>query len=826
MRQLRCFILPVANLHADWPVMEVWLNFAGRERALFEQARAARRGQLVALWQRVAGVEIADANPMPRSLPDAAGLMADLTLALQRAAGHAVGLTAVLEARADADIRFVVEYDHADVAQAASRLARELLETWLQSDSPDAPVIAELERSFLALQAEAAGKATPADARALIAAAIDLGIPWYRMDREPFDPIRGEFRLRRHGLLRFGHGRHRRTLDGVFCVERLERWHGLVRRRSARLAWLRQSGLPVCATQAAVCLGTSRARRLFARLEGPLWVEGESGDGLIEAVPMTDRGQLAAAAERLQHRHTELLVGKAPTGQRLDVLWIGGAVRGARAGSRVLALDGSPALSIDVGVLCERLAGMVQTGCLSVALVESAEGWQILDFDLNPRLERWTSDGQALDQAAVALLTWLFPDGRDGRIPIIAVTGTNGKTTTCHMIESILRGAGWCTGVATSLGSQVNGNWISELEDGFLPGHLSVLGHPEVDVAILESTRGGARSVGLGFDHCALATCLNVAADHLDDELGLRSVEELAELKRWIAWRARRGVVLNHDDASCRAMIERAGDRPVTLVSVTRGAAALADSWPQASAFFTVESCRGSPWIAVTDSGGTRPLVAVHDIPLTLDGRAAYNTSNAAHAAALCALLGVDDRHIAAGLEALRPDFECMPGRLNLHQVGDFRVLFDYAHNPHGVEAVMAAIERMPVQGRRRVNFSVSGLRSDNFVREVAARVAGRFDHYVCTNYAALYGRPPGAIPGILRAELLARGVEESRIEVVADADAAVQASLESARPGDLVVFLVGKTLRAQWKLIERFGTVTPVDPATIGAASAPAGNA
>ncbi|MFP4336210.1 MAG: Mur ligase family protein [Wenzhouxiangella sp.] len=575
-------------------------------------------------------------------------------------------------------------------------------------------------------------------------------------------------------------------------------------------------------TQEQPCLGLARARRLRSRLNGPVWVETEHSDGLIRTAAIDDEGQLAATVEQRLAAHGELLIGQVPAGRRLDVLWIMGKVLGLRDGQQLVSPNDPQDRVAELDVVCARLAESLGTGCLSVALIDSPQGWQVLDFDLNPRLDHFIGDRDELLAAAVDLLGWLFPDGGQGRIPIIAVTGTNGKTTTCHMVEAILRQAGYRTGMATSLGSRVNGAWISQLEDGFLPGHLAILGHPEVDVAVLESTRGGARSVGLGFDHCTLSACLNVAAEHLNDELGLRSVDELAELKQWIALRAKKGVVFNYDNPYPRAMIDQAGDRPVTVVSLDRTAAELTETLPKVSALCTLEQHHGRSWLMVTDASGTRPIVAVEDIPMTLQGLARFNVSNAAHAVALGKALGVDEASIATGLRHLRPDFESLPGRLNLYQVGDFRVLYDYAHNPHGIAAVMEIVDRLPVRGCRRVNFSVTGTRFDDFAREVAALIAGHFDDYICTNYAAIYHRRPDEIPTILRAELLAQGIEADRIRTIENADDAIAASLASAQPGDLVVFLVGKTLRAQWKLIEAFGEISPVDPATIGSMPAP----
>ena len=810
MKEIRYFSLPVANLHADWPVLEVWLTLDDGEQRRYERA-LERFDDLSALYREVATDDLPSMPGWPASVEGGPqSLMAGMVLGLQRAAGHQVEFLKPLAPHKDAAVRFVVEHDHADTAIAAVELAIKLFAAWLGERAERMRRVPQLHAEFGRLHAMARETATPADTRALIRAAIGHDIPWYRMDREPFDPILGDFRLRSNGLLRLGHGRHRLTLDGMFCVERMERWHGLARHRPSRLTWLqRSSGLPVCDTDARVCLGSTRVRKTLRAWDGPVWIASTTGSGLLEMAPIPAE-RLQGVVDEMLGNGAEVMIGRCPAGRRLEVLWIAGQLCGVRSSEGLVSLESERSCPLAAQSLCERLALMLQSDCLSVALIESNGEWRILDFDLDPHLERFATNAAAQERVAALRLGSLYPEGSTARIPIVAITGTNGKTTTCHMVESILRQAGYRTGMASSVGSRVNGQSVSELEDGYLPGHLTVLGHPELDIAVLESTRGGARSVGLGFDHCDVAACLNVAAEHLNDELGLRSVEELAELKHWIALRARRAIVLNFDDPYTREMMARTGGLALTVVSVRHTAQTLASRQP-AAAYCSRESISGEDWIAMTDSMGTRPIVRVRDVPMALGGLASYNLSNAAHAVALCAALGVGDDAIAAGLTRFEPGFDQLPGRLNLYQVQDFFVLFDYAHNPHGVQALMSMIDKLPFIGWKRLNFAVSGRRSDDFAREVAALVAGRFDHYLCTNYAAIYHRRPDEMPKLLRAELLAQGVDERQIGIVETANEGIVASLESAKPGDLVVFLVGKTLREQWKLIESFGPVRPV---------------
>lgn len=826
METVRRFVLPVSNLHADWPALEIWLDAREEELARLEEALETRFPSLVETCRTLTKDSALEWQPPPPGPTAAASLLAELVLHFQRAAGHSLRDSQVMPPREDAAIRFVLAYDDSDIAFRCTDLAVRVIDGWMLKRPLQAEVLDEFHAAFRQIRADAVKRATPRDAWALISAARRRGIPWYRMDREPFDPVEGDFRLRPNGLLRFGHGMHRLTLDGVFCVERLGRWHGLVRSRLARLDWLRQSGLPFHDTQAKVCLSAARVRRLARSIGRPVWLAPVFGSGLIDMWSQPDDERLDEVAARLTTRGAEMLAGAVPSEPGLELLWVDGLVHGVRpeqsGGSVGSDIDATPCLK----EICGRLAALSGSECFSVALVKDHERWKIADFDLNPRLDHYCRDPSSLERAADGVMNWLYPQGQNGRIPIMAITGTNGKTTTCYMVESILRAAGYRVGLASSLGSRIDGETVSKLEDGYLPGHLTVLGNDQIEAAVLESTRGGARSVGLGFDFCSYSACTNVASDHLNDELGLRSLDELAELKCWIALRAREGMVLNYDDPYTRDMMKRIGDLPLTVVSVDQPVLELRSQVPGAIAYCTVETRQAQEWIVLSDLNESRALLPVGDIPLGLGGAARHNISNAAHAVGLCAAFGIADDAIKSGLQALKAEFEVLPGRLNLYQVADFFLLFDYAHNPHGVGALMETVDRLQVRGQKSLSFAVSGLRSDDFAGQVADQVAGRFHSYLCTNYRATYHRHPSEVPGLLEQRLLERGVDDWRISVIEDADAALAAALGSARAGDLLVCLVGKALRDQWKIVEQFGRLQAVSIDAFAQASARDGNA
>ncbi len=415
------------------------------------------------------------------------------------------------------------------------------------------------------------------------------------------------------------------------------------------------------------------------------------------------------------------------------------------------------------------------------------------------------TDREALDAAGDRLIETLFPQGTSARIPIAAITGTNGKTTTSKMVERILRDAGWVTGLACSAGSSVKGDEITQFEHGYLPGHLTVLDHPYVETAVLETTRGAALTTGIGFDRCDVAACINVGNDHLEPETGIATVDDMARVKQWIVERGRR-VVLNADDPRCRAMADALRDRRPALVSTRSTADELRMNAEDDGAFAVLEPVDGRDWLVLHDGGKRLPLVAVGDIASTYDGRAVHNVYNALHAAAVAYLMGATPAAIASGLAGLHADARELPGRLNRFDAGDFEIVLDYAHNPAGLARLAEFCDRLDVPGRRIVAVSLPVDRGERFVVDGVAAIAGHFDRYICKNYQITHGREPHEVPELLRQGLPRAGVPDDRIMMRAEVeDDAVAYALESGGPGDLVVLVVGKGFRDFIGQIERF---------------------
>jgi len=418
------------------------------------------------------------------------------------------------------------------------------------------------------------------------------------------------------------------------------------------------------------------------------------------------------------------------------------------------------------------------------------------------RMHIQPSEGESRDVAG-PVIEMLFPPGSPTRIPIHSVTGTNGKTTTARMVAHIYKLAGSTVGLATTDGVYIDGQLSVE---GDMTGPIAarmVLRDPAVDVAVLETARGGLLRAGMGYRRCDVACCLNVQADHLGLR-GIETVEQLAEVKRIPIEVAKNTAVLNADDPLCLQMADYTEAEHVCYVTLNPTHALVREHIRAGGRAVALEQGINGYMITIYDGGSHIPLLWTHLIPATVEGKAIYNVQNAMFAAAMTYSMGVKLEDIRHGLRTFDTTFFQAPGRLNIYDEHPFRVILDYAHNPHAIENVCRLVSDMDVQGRRIGVLSAPGDRRDEDIREIAAKAAGTFDYYICRRDDQLRGRAPNEVPAMLREALIENGVDADRIDVIPEEGEAVGAALRLGEPGDMVV-LFGDALRRTWNQIVNF---------------------
>jgi cyanophycin synthetase len=429
------------------------------------------------------------------------------------------------------------------------------------------------------------------------------------------------------------------------------------------------------------------------------------------------------------------------------------------------------------------------------------------------------SEGTARD-VATPVIDMLFPPGAASRVPIAAVTGTNGKTTTTRMLAHVAKMGGFTPGFTTTDGVYINGQRTVQ---GDMTGPVSarmVLADPQIDIAVLETARGGLLRAGMGVNEINVGAVLNVQADHLGLK-GIDTLEQLAEVKRVVVEVATDCAVLNADDPLVLKMSGYTEAKNICYVTMNPHHTLVREHIRAGGRACALEEGVNGQMIALYERGGQIPLLWTHLIPATLEGRAMHNVQNAMFAAAMAFSLGIKLDAIRQGLRTFDSTFFQAPGRMNVFNEHPFKVLFDYGHNAHAVAAMADLAQRLDVTGRRIVVLAAPGDRRDEDLVAIARAVAGRFDHYICRRDDNLRDRGPDEVPRIQAQALRAAGVADSAISIIPDEQEALDAALRMGAPGDLVLVFADALVRS-WKQITKFKPAGALPARTSPQAAAP----
>ncbi len=480
----------------------------------------------------------------------------------------------------------------------------------------------------------------------------------------------------------------------------------------------------------------------------------------------------------------------------IDALYAASAINEWAWASSEAELDGNDGPDFDEAV-AETKTAIAEEANPRLLELEAAAGEHGVAF-------LWDDDDVSVGHGKGSQ-TWPFrelPDPADldwsryHDVPVALVTGTNGKTTTVRLAQHILRGCDRTVGLSSTDWIAVNDRIIDRGDWSGPGGARSVLREADVDVAILETARGGLLRRGLGVNHANAALITNVAEDHLGD-FGSQNLDELLDIK-WIVSRAveRDGVlILNADDP---LLVGKSAEFPGEIVWFSLDARnAVVDLHVQTGGLAFVLD--GADLVRL--HGDESQLICSSiDIPITLGGAARHNVANALSAAALCDALGVSLEEISRGLTTMSQNEN--PGRCNVYSVQGVSVLVDFAHNPHAMQALFDMAGALPAK-RRLLAFSQAGDRTDDAIRELARSAWSIGLDAVIISELEQYarGREQGVVYGIIRDELLRCGANEDQIRHFKEESESLDAALEWAEKGDLIIMLA---LGGSQPIIER----------------------
>jgi cyanophycin synthetase len=457
----------------------------------------------------------------------------------------------------------------------------------------------------------------------------------------------------------------------------------------------------------------------------------------------------------------------------------------AERAARLVGLDvaGLDVLALDIAQPIARGGGVIE--------VNAAPGFRM---HLEP------SSGLPRD-AGGAVVDMLYPRASAARVPIVSVTGTNGKSTTVRMIDHILRATGVCTGATTTTGVFVGGHLVRSGDSSGPKSARTVLADPAVQAAVLETARGGILREGLAYDRADVGIVLNVSADHLGLK-GIDTLQQLAAVKSVVARQVhRRGTsVLNADDRRVLRMSRIAGGRVAyltlrgddlspTLREHVDGGGVLAARMPDGA-------------LVLHARGERHEVLHEAEVPATLGGAAAFNVQNALAAIIATHALGVERGAIAAALRTFTSSFEQNPGRLNVTTAPGFTTILDYAHNAAALEALGEAIRALRPRHDRVIGvISTPGDRRDEDMLEIGRISAALFDDVIFRERPDGRGRAEGDVVALLSMGAEGAGMSPEHVHRVIDERAAMATALGMAGPRDLVALTV-TDVDAVWRQI------------------------
>jgi len=442
--------------------------------------------------------------------------------------------------------------------------------------------------------------------------------------------------------------------------------------------------------------------------------------------------------------------------------------------------------------ICERAAGAIGLDICGIDLVvpdikEPFTSGGIVEVNASPgiRMHHFPSEGKPRDVGA-AIVDMLYPAGQPSRVPIVSITGTNGKTTVTRMIGRIFEESGKLVGLTTTDGIWLGGE---EIARGDMTGPWSagvILSDPTVEVAVLETARGGIVRSGLGYDWSDISVMTNIHPDHIGQD-GIESVDDIVRIKRLVAERVRSGgtLILNADDEHLARISshERVAEVPKTFVYFSTDVQnpKIQEHLAQhGTAFVAVGG-----WIEERNGQEVFRIARISEIPATIAGTAQFQTYNVLAAVAAARAYGLSPDQIRTALMGFRME-QHGTGRLNLFAFRDGTVVVDYGHNPVALESMQTMISQWNAS-RRTAVLAIPGDRRTDLIVQSARAVAQGYDRFYIREDTDLRGRQPGEVANIL-ASTIREDNHEASVEVILDEVEATKAALCSMIPGELVV--------------------------------------
>ena len=442
--------------------------------------------------------------------------------------------------------------------------------------------------------------------------------------------------------------------------------------------------------------------------------------------------------------------------------------------------------------LCERISRVIGLDVCGVDIMAEnltqplkENGGCILEVNAAPGFRMHLAPSEGLPRnVAAPVIDMLYPPGKESRIPIIAVTGTNGKTTTTRLIAHIVKNKGYKVGFTTSDGIYIQNHMM---EKGDTTGPLSaeyILKDPTVEFAVLETARGGILRSGLGFGRCDIAVITNIQEDHLGLS-DIHTVEDLARVKSVVARSVKKEgwAILNAEDEECMKIANE--------LSCNTAYFSLDEENPVAKRLSKegkIVAVYENGYITIKKGEWKIRIEKATHVPLTLGGKARFMIANVLAASLAGYLQGFKIEDLSLSLQTFIPSAAQTPGRMNIFEFKKFKVLIDFAHNPSGYRGVEEYLTS--VEATKKIGIIAGvGDRRDEDIRDCAEIAARMFDHIIIRQEKHLRGRTEEEIIGLIMEGIAASG-KIVTTEIIKREVEAIKHAISNAEDGSFITAL------------------------------------
>ncbi|MCF6312667.1 MAG: hypothetical protein L3J39_09480 [Verrucomicrobiales bacterium] len=637
-------------------------------------------------------------------------------------------------------------------------------------------------------------------------------IPWHRIDDSS-------------SLIQAGYGKQRKLIRQTYNSDSSALASSIAQDPLLCHTLLSRSGLPL--VRQALVTNPDQALFLISSFPYPLMVKAAHGSQSPKGLKVNDELELRDAFRQAQQKSSSVIIEPHLKGRRHRFFIIGKkvvAISQAQNDSShkhaplILDHDDNDDIHPDNIALIERCAAIIGLDLLSIDFIStdlSRSHLEVTGFihnlQCNPELPPINSERQHSqpDLADQIIRQWFPPThSASGLIPIVSICGSNGKTTTCRMVDAILRQAGHFTGMSNSDGIYIDGQLtIAGKHDGF-HGARSILADSRVEAAVLEADQKSILQQGLAFSACSVSAVLNITPDPVSFDRP-DSLEGMSEIKQLVASQARDTIVLNADDPLCIDMIRELGGRPLSLVTRDPDNTTIMIPAAEISSIITLSQGKSSHVqnIVIRSGGEDQHVLKTLDIPATHDGLAQHQVDNAMFAVAITHSLGIDLESIQKGLRRFTGDFDNNPGRCNLIHDKEFTVILDFGNNPQAIEATADFVENLEAEGKRIAILSApTSLRPEHYLAMAEAAADG-FDHIICSNHYTSDAKQYAEVPAAFEQALNNCGFDADEITLCPDPDQSIRTAMQQLEETDTLVIFGDQPSRRRQVALETLQT-------------------